>query len=110
MIPAERTLQALQAFHDGELGWWGCQVMKWRLRSSPELRRELGELEELGGLLRQLDLQRSEHPTPELWTEISTGLLSRSRRAAPKARGFRLTPWVRLPEASSLSAGIHKCL
>jgi hypothetical protein len=72
--PGERTLQALQAFHDGELGWWGSRVMKWRLRSSAELRRELGELQELGGLLRRLDAQRSDRPTPELWTEISAGL------------------------------------
>jgi len=72
--PSERALQTLQAYHDGELGWWGRWWMERRLQSSPELRRELDELRELGGLLRELDAQEISGPAPELWTEISAGL------------------------------------
>ncbi len=112
----ERTLQALQAFHDGELGWWGCRVMTWRLRSSPDLRRELSELQKLGGLLRQLDLRESDPSTPELWTEISAGLSridreeDRNRVRVERPRfeglGFGWQPLAALATAAALLVAV----
>jgi hypothetical protein len=110
--PNERTLQALQAFHDGELGWLGGQVMRWRLRSSPELRRELDELQKLGGMLRELDIQERNDPIPELWTDISAGLSridreedrvrDRSERPRIKSLDFAWQPLAAMALAAAL--------
>jgi len=62
---------ALQAYHDGELGWWARRRVERNLARSPELRRTLEEITALGALVRE-----SEAPAAsvELWDSLAGGL------------------------------------
>ena len=44
----------LEAYHDGELGWWARQQLAIRLRFSAPLREELANLEALAMMTREL--------------------------------------------------------
>jgi len=68
----------LQAYYDGELGFWARRRVERRLARSPELRRALAELGSISELVRE-----SEPPvaTPDLW-----GAIARDLPAADAAR------------------------
>ena len=66
-----REEEALQAYHDGELGYWARWKVQRRLERSPGLRRELAELEALSGLVLE---SAPEVAVPDLWTGIARGL------------------------------------
>ena len=61
----------LQAYHDGELGFFARRRVERALARSPEMRRTLAEIGALGDLVRA-----SEAPVqaPDLWDAIAPGL------------------------------------
>jgi anti-sigma factor RsiW len=61
----------LQAYHDGELGTWARWRFERRLARSPELRRDLAALAELGDLVRESGAALT---APDLWPEIARRL------------------------------------
>ncbi len=84
--------QALQAYHDGELGWLARWRFERRLARSPELRRELEVLGRLGDLARRAD---AEAAAPDLWADIARRLpaIDREQAEAPERspRGLPFT-------------------
>jgi anti-sigma factor RsiW len=100
-----REEEALQAYYDGELGYWSRRRMQRRLERSPGLRRELAELEALSGLVLE---SASEVVVPDLWTGIARGLSAvdaeraAGEPAAPRAVAFE---WLFRPAGALLAAG-----
>lgn len=92
--PPERWLRALHAYHDGELSALGRWRFERRLRRSPELRRELAGLEEIGAGLRE---HVAGAPSPDLWDGLALRLPAADARrreaAAPKRRGLGWLAW-----------------
>ena len=86
-----REEEALQAYHDGELGYWARRKVQRRLERSSGLRRELAELEALSGLVLE---SAPEVVVPDLWTGIARGLSAvdaeraAGEPAAPRAVAF----------------------
>jgi anti-sigma factor RsiW len=94
---------ALQAYHDGELGFWARRRVERRLARSSELRRELAELSALGDLVRE-----GEAPVavPDLWEGIARGLRSvDAERAEADWAGRRLPMRHRGAVGALLAAG-----
>jgi anti-sigma factor RsiW len=102
----DREEEALQAYYDGELGRWARWRMQRRLERSPELRRELVELEALSGLVRA---SAPEVAIPDLWSGIERGLAvaDAERRIAAEAAGERASvlDWLFRPAAALVAAG-----
>jgi anti-sigma factor RsiW len=61
----------LQAYHDGELGFWARWRFERRLERFPELRQELAALAALGDLVRGSEAAVA---APDLWEEIARRL------------------------------------
>jgi anti-sigma factor RsiW len=100
-----REEEALQAYYDGELGYWSRRRMKRRLERSPRLRRELAELEALSGLVLE---GAADVVVPELWSGIARGLpvvdaeRAAGESAAPRAVVF---DWLFRPAGALVVAG-----
>jgi anti-sigma factor RsiW len=100
-----REEEALQAYYDGELGYWPRRRMRRRLERSPGLRRELAELEALSGLVLE---SAPDVVVPDLWTGIARGLAvvdaerSAGEPAAPRAVAFE---WLFRPAGVLVAAG-----
>ena len=71
MSQIDREELALQAYCDGELGWWARRRVEARLRRSAELRRELELIRAIGALAREED---AEIEVPDVWSSIASGL------------------------------------
>jgi len=71
MKQQERRSLELQAYHDGELPVWRRLRVERRLARDPEARRELGTLEEVGTLMREV---AAEAAGPDLWPGIEARL------------------------------------
>jgi len=70
-MPTDRDVQA---FHDGELGWFGRWRVRKRLERDPEVRENLLGLQRLGDALREefgSAEGRDAAETPDLWSEIA---------------------------------------
>ena len=99
-----REEEALQAYYDGELGYWSRRRMRRHLDRSPRLRRELAELEALSGLVLE---STSDVVVPDLWTGIARGLAEvdagrvAGEPAAPRAAAFE---WLFRPAGGGLLA------
>ncbi|MDJ0846772.1 MAG: hypothetical protein QNK04_00180 [Myxococcota bacterium] len=75
-----RVEERLHAYHDGELGAFARWRFEWRLRRSPELRRELAALARVGELVRASEREAA---GPDLWDRIEQRLPAvDARRAA----------------------------
>jgi len=102
----QREEEALHAYYDGELGPWARWRMQRRLERSPELRRELVELEAMSMLVRE---SAPEVAVPELWSGIARGLTvaDAERRVAAEASGARagVLEWLFRPAAALVAAG-----
>ena len=102
-----REEEALHAYHDGELGPWARRRMQRRLDRSPELRRELVELEAMSTLVRE---SAPEVAVPDLWSGIERGLAvaDAERRVAAEASGARggALEWLFRPAAAMLAAAM----
>ena len=100
-----REEEALQAYHDGELGYWARWKVQRRLERSSGLRRELAELEALSGLVLE---SAPEVVVPDLWTGIARGLSAvdaeraAGEPAAPRAVAFE---WLFRPAGALVAAG-----
>ena len=100
-----REEEALQAYHDGELGYWARWKVQRRLERSSGLRRELAELEALSGLVLE---SAPEVVVPDLWTGIARGLSAVDAEraavepAAPRAVVFE---WLFRPAGALVAAG-----
>jgi hypothetical protein len=70
----EKQSLALQAYYDGELSRFAHWRMQRRLRSSPELQRELAQLAEFSKLVREVDAADAPHPVSDSWSEIGPSL------------------------------------
>jgi anti-sigma factor RsiW len=66
-----REIEALYAYHDGELSGFARRRFERQLRRSPELQAELALLGGVGGALRELD---AEAEAPDLWDRIAMRL------------------------------------
>jgi anti-sigma-K factor RskA len=66
-----RDEATLQAYYDGELGAWARWRFERRLERSPDLRRELAALAELGDLVRESEAVVA---APDLWEGIARRL------------------------------------
>lgn len=100
-----REEEALQAYYDGELGYWSRRKMKRRLERSPGLRRELAELEALSGLVLE---SASDVVVPELWSGIERGLAAADAEKAARESGAPLAAvidWLFRPAGALLAAG-----
>jgi len=100
-----REEEALQAYYDGELGYWSRRKMKRRLERSPGLRRGLAELEALSGLVLE---SASDVVVPELWSGIERGLaVADAEKAAREPSGPRapLIEWLFRPAGALVAAG-----
>jgi len=100
-----REEEALQAYYDGELGYWSRRRMKRRIERSPDLRRELAELETLSGLVTE---SVSEVVVPDLWSGIARGLAGvDAERAAvePAAPRAGVSEWLFRPIGALVAAG-----
>jgi len=104
-----RGQELLSAYHDGELRglrrWW----LQRQLRRSPELQRELAELEELSALLREVgeELADAEFaPMAEVWPGIASRLsvVDARRRAEATEAAAGGFDWSRI-RGPSLVAG-----
>jgi hypothetical protein len=100
-----REEEALQAYYDGELGYWARRRMQRRLERSPDLRGELADLEALSGLVRA---SAPDIAVPDLWSGIARGLaVADAERdvgavAEPRAGGFG---WLFRPAGALVAAG-----
>jgi anti-sigma factor RsiW len=95
----------LQAYHDGELGAWARWRFERRLARSPELRRELAALAELGDLVRESEAAVT---APDLWPEIARRLPAVDAERAEAAwagRRPRFGKRVLKPVGALLTAG-----
>lgn len=95
----------LQAYYDGELGFWARRRVERRLARSPELRRALAELGALGELVRD-----SEPPVvvPDLWGSIARDLPAADaarRESASELRGPSLLEVLRGHVGALAAAG-----
>jgi anti-sigma factor RsiW len=109
MTTAEKSREwgatTLQAYCDGELGFWARRRVERRLARSPELRRALAELGSLGDLVRE-----SEPPvaTPDLWRAIARDLPAADaarRESASELRGPSLLEALRGHVGAVVAAG-----
>jgi len=73
----DRDLEALAAYHDGELRGLARIRLERRLRRDPELRRELALLARVGDAVRA-----SPAPAPDLWDRIALRLPAEDARRA----------------------------
>jgi anti-sigma factor RsiW len=84
-----KELEQLSAYHDGELGGLSRWLFERRLTRSPELRRELAALEEIGGWVREAEPRADE---VDLWDRIAMRLpaadAQRAEAAELKASGL----------------------
>ena len=71
MTTRDRDTRALYALHDGETSAWQRFWLRRRLARSPEAKRELGTISEIGTLMRE---NAAEAPSPDLWTAIEARL------------------------------------
>jgi len=106
--PSEETLQA---YYDGELGFFARRRVARQVAASPEAQAELRGLALVGELVRE-----SEAATvgPDLWAQIALELPRRPIEAAPEARaslsdalGWLLRPaGAAVVAAAAVAAGI----
>lgn len=66
-----KTLVELEAYHDRELSWWRRRRVEVALRRSPDLRRELDLLRQIGTAAATADAPLA---SPDLWDAISRQL------------------------------------
>lgn len=86
----EKRLLLLHAYCDGELSRFARWRMEQKLRSSPELRRELAELVELSKWIREVDAaDTSSHRTLDSWSEIGPALSGIDREIESNRGGIR---------------------
>lgn len=87
--PLAREERNLNAYHDGELSavarWW----FERRLARSPELRAELQRLEQLGGWLRESEIEPA---SPDLWSAIELRLPAADAQREPATEAVP-SPW-----------------
>lgn len=101
-----REAEALQAYHDGELSYWSRRRLQRQLARSPELRRELAELEALSGLVLE---SAADVVVPDLWAGIARGLaaIDAEKATAPAAGpGAAIFDWLFRPAGAMLAAGV----
>jgi anti-sigma factor RsiW len=89
----------LHAYHDGELSRLARRRFERRLRRSPQLRRELETLSQIGAQLREID---AEEAAPDTWDQIAPRLRAiDSRRpqlgARAPSRVWAAWPWPMRP-------------
>ncbi len=83
--------ERLQAYHDGELGFWAARRVRRQLAEDPRASAELAQLHELGNLLRS---QAEEVPSPDLWRQIVAQLPpAEGVVEAPARAGWGLSQW-----------------
>ncbi len=70
----EKQSWMLSAYHDGELSRLGRWRVGRQLRRSAALRRELAELEQLSGVVREIESPPASFVTPDPWSEIGPAL------------------------------------
>ena len=100
-----REEEALQAYYDGELGYWSRRKMQRRLERSSELRQQLADLEALSGLVLE---SAPDVVVPDLWTGIARELpVVDAERAAGEPSLPRAAAFERLfrPAGALLAAG-----
>jgi negative regulator of sigma E activity len=101
--------EALEAYHDGELGGFARWRLERRLRRDPGLRRELAQLAALGDALREAAVQA---PGPDLWDGIERGLRAEDARrdeaeSEQARRGFGRRGWlVGAPLGAAVAASL----
>ena len=99
-------IEALYAYHDGELSAFARRRFERQLRRSPELRAELSLLDGVGGALRDLD---ADGAMPDLWDGIALRLpaidAERAEAEADPAREGWLS-WLMRPAGASLAAAV----
>ena len=95
--------ERLHAYHDGELGGLARWRFEWRLRRSPQLRRDLAALARVGELVCESEARASE---PDLWDRIEQRLPALDARRAEAAQSARAVPawWLRPVGAVALAA------
>lgn len=99
-----REDERLQAYHDGELGWFARVRMERRVARSAELRERLAEFAALSGLVRE-----SVRPpaAPDLWDGIARGLASVDAERADTAGSSALQTgfgWIFRPAGAFAAA------
>jgi len=77
--PSEQTLQA---YYDGELGFFARRRVARQVAASPEAQAELGGLALVGELVRETEAAPG---GPDLWAEIARDLPRQPVAAAPEA-------------------------
>jgi len=92
--------ERLHAYHDGELGALARWRFEWRLRRSPQLRRELAALARVGELVCESELRASE---PDLWDRIEQRLPALDARRAEAAQPTRAVWWLRPVGAAAVA-------
>lgn len=63
--------ETIQAYHDGELGWWARRRVERALAARPEVREQLQGLALVGQWVRD---SQSAGPEPDLWADIARAL------------------------------------
>ena len=99
--------EMLQAYHDGELGFWARRRMERQIAASPEIQEELQGLSLMGELVRES--QAAGAAGPDLWSEIARRLPSQPPLGAD-ADGERASfsdalGWLFRPAGAALAAG-----
>jgi hypothetical protein len=79
--PSEETLQA---YYDGELGFFARRRVERQIAGSPEAREALEGLALVGELVRE---SQAAAPAPDLWADIARELPARPIEAADPAAG-----------------------
>lgn len=102
---SESEIQALHAYHDGELRGLARWRLERRLRREPRLRRQLAALEGIGELVRE---REAEAGAPDLWDAIALRLPAvDARREQPvEERRGGLPAWLRPAGALAVAAAL----
>lgn len=102
--PGTRRKELVAAYHDGELSGLARWRFERKLRRSPELRRELAALSELGDLIRE---SHAGEGGPDLWDAIAQRLPAqgarRSEAVGGRSRGLQ---WLAVPGAVAATAAL----
>jgi len=100
-----RTLDLLQAYHDGELSRFARWRLERRLRRSPELQRELAALSRIGDWVRE---SQPEAPGADLWERIALRLPAidarRADASAARQPGFGWLAWPSALASAAIAA------
>jgi anti-sigma-K factor RskA len=86
--PSEETLQA---YHDGELGFFARRRVERQIAGSPEARETLESLALVGELVRE---SQATGPAPDLWADIARELPARPIEAAGPVAETARPSWV----------------